>query len=139
MNDPSRLCGMGVGEKRCQTRDQQKQGEPTNRRHHCSIQTLPNYEHPTCSSIEISSPKPTGKRNKSLLNGLRAFAPRRCVEHGVLAPTDGVDRFNSAVLFVDLVGFTALTEALSRYGTRGTEQFSDLVTELFAGVTEAVA
>ena len=48
------------------------------------------------------------------------------------------DRF-AAVLFTDLVGFTALAEELSRQGPKGAEELSRIVDEHFGRLTEVVS
>jgi class 3 adenylate cyclase len=69
---------------------------------------------------------------------LTSFAPRRCVERGLLAP--GAEPFTevATTLFVDLAGFTPLTERLARLGSHGTEQLSWLLRHFFGAVTDLV-
>jgi len=47
--------------------------------------------------------------------------------------------FRAAVLFVDISGFTSLTEALSGRGPRGMEELSNLLDQYFAAMSEPVA
>jgi predicted ATPase/class 3 adenylate cyclase len=78
------------------------------------------------------------QRSGDVLEPLSAFAPLRCVEHGLLSP--GAEAFseNSTTLFVDLAGFTPLTARLARLGSRGTEQLSTLLRGFFGSVTDLV-
>ena len=75
---------------------------------------------------------------KRLLHSqLAAFAPRRCLDPDVFSGST-VSTTDTTVLFVDLAGFTNLTEALATFGTRGTEQLSEVVGDFFSRVTEQV-
>ncbi len=68
---------------------------------------------------------------------LTAFAPRRVLEHDLLAGDRVLSR-PATVLFVDLEGFTDLTGRLGEHGSRGTEQLSGLLRSFFGAVTDAV-
>ncbi|CUR57671.1 hypothetical protein NOCA1130153 [metagenome] len=68
---------------------------------------------------------------------LAAFAPRRVLEHGLL--TSGRTWTQDATtLFVDLEGFTSLTERLGTHGSRGTEELSTLLRAFFATIADEV-
>lgn len=69
---------------------------------------------------------------------LTAFAPRRCIEYGLLDPHAEPLTQEATTLFVDLAGFTPLTERLARLGSRGTEDLSGLLRRFFGAVTECV-
>ena len=66
---------------------------------------------------------------------LSALAPSRVRLHNLL---DGREAFTgtATTLFVDLVGFTPLTDTLGRFGSRGTEQLSEVLQGFFGAVTE---
>jgi class 3 adenylate cyclase/tetratricopeptide (TPR) repeat protein len=66
-----------------------------------------------------------------------AFAPRRCLEHR-LWDVDTAWTQDATTLFVDLAGFTSLTERLSTRGSAGTEELSRLLRGFFMRVTDAV-
>ena len=68
---------------------------------------------------------------------LAAFAPRLCVEAGLLERGGSTQR-DATVLFVDLAGFTPLTDRLGAVGSRGTEELSHLLRGFFGAVTDAV-
>ena len=70
-------------------------------------------------------------------NPAAAFAPRRCLEHALLEH-GGVWTQDATTLFVDLAGFTPLTERLSSRGSAGVEQLSRLLRGFFGEVTDAV-
>src|SRR5215210_4130025 len=69
-----------------------------------------------------------------LVDGLLPYVPRLL---GRWAPT-GVDdrhmRVNGSVAFVDIYGFTRLTERLARKGKVGAEEMSDVLSATFAGL-----
>ncbi|MDX6318016.1 MAG: hypothetical protein QOD35_1416, partial [Nocardioidaceae bacterium] len=67
-----------------------------------------------------------------------AFAPQRCVSHGLLDGTRQAVTFDATTLFVDLAGFTPLTERLAGLGSRGTEELSRLLRRFFGAVTDVV-
>jgi class 3 adenylate cyclase len=67
-----------------------------------------------------------------------AFAPRRCIEHGLLDQRAEPFTQDATTLFVDLAGFTPLTARLARFGSRGTEELSALLRRFFGAVTECV-
>lgn len=68
---------------------------------------------------------------------LAAFAPRRVLEHDLLGEGPVVSE-DATTLFVDLEGFTSLTDRLGRFGSRGTEQLSRVLRDFFGQVTNAV-
>jgi len=68
---------------------------------------------------------------------LTAFAPRRLLEHDLLAGGAVLSR-PATTLFVDLAGFTDLTGRLGAFGSRGTEQLSGALRTFFAAVTDEV-
>jgi class 3 adenylate cyclase len=69
---------------------------------------------------------------------LAAFAPRRCISHGLLRGDSDAFTDEATTLFVDLAGFTPLTERLAGLGSRGTEQLSALLRRFFGSVTDVV-
>lgn len=69
---------------------------------------------------------------------LTAFAPRRCLEHGLLGPFAEPLTADATTLFVDLAGFTPLTERLARHGSRGGEELSRVLRGFFGAVTDVV-
>jgi len=52
--------------------------------------------------------------------------------------SDYAERFHAAVLFVDISGFTPLSEALGATGRRGTEELTDIVNRCFEPMIELV-
>jgi hypothetical protein len=61
---------------------------------------------------------------------LTAFAPGRVLDHD-LVTTGGSWTGTATTLFLDLEGFTPLTERLGTFGSRGTEQLSALLRDFF--------
>jgi len=68
---------------------------------------------------------------------LAAFAPRRVLRHDLLA-AGGSWTQTATTLFVDLEGFTPLTERLGTFGSRGTEELSVLLGGFFGAIADAV-
>lgn len=68
---------------------------------------------------------------------LIAFSPRRCVDHDLFVSGSTSTR-DACVLFVDLVGFTPLTDRLAVFGSRGTEELSQLLQGFFGQITDDV-
>ena len=66
---------------------------------------------------------------------LSALAPLRVIDHQLLDGTGVLSR-EATTLFVDLVGFTPLTDQLGRFGSRGTEQLSGVLQGFFGSVTD---
>lgn len=69
---------------------------------------------------------------------LTAFAPLRCVQHELLTPHASPMTADATTLFVDVAGFTPLTERLARFGSRGSEELSRVLRGFFASVTDVV-
>ena len=65
---------------------------------------------------------------------LSALAPLRIRHHHLLAKPE-VLTSTATTLFVDLVGFTPLTDTLGAFGSRGTEQLSEVLQGFFGAVT----
>ena len=57
------------------------------------------------------------------------------MDRGLLG-SDAIFSRPATVLFVDLVGFTPLTDRLGRFGSRGTEQLSQILQQFFGQVTD---
>lgn len=68
---------------------------------------------------------------------LAAFVPRRCVEFDLLEPGCFVAQ-DSTTLFVDVAGFTPLTDRLGAIGSRGTEELSQLMRHFFGAVVNTL-
>ena len=66
---------------------------------------------------------------------LSALAPLRVIDHRLLEGT-GAFTSEATTLFVDLVGFTPLTDQLGTFGSRGTEQLSEVLQGFFGSVTD---
>ena len=69
---------------------------------------------------------------------LTAFAPRRCLDYSLLGPSGEPLTADATTLFVDLAGFTPLTERLARFGSRGSEDLSRVLRGFFGAVTDVV-
>jgi class 3 adenylate cyclase len=68
---------------------------------------------------------------------LLTLAPRRVLDHGLLT-SDAVLLLTATTLFVDLTGFTATTERMTRGGSRGVERLSDRLRGFFGDVADTV-
>ena len=66
---------------------------------------------------------------------LGAYAPLRIVDHDLVDGSVGFTA-EATALFVDLVGFTPLTDRLGQFGSRGTEQLSQVLQTFFGAVTD---
>jgi class 3 adenylate cyclase len=66
------------------------------------------------------------------------LAPKRCFTHDLLG-SDRVLVQEATIMALDLAGFTALTDGLSGWGTRGTEELSRVLRGYFGSVTDLVA
>lgn len=72
---------------------------------------------------------------------LGRFVPRerlRRLVHGDAPDGPRVDRLSGAVLFVDVAGFTHLTERLGQLGAAGSEQLSKVIDSCFGRMTDVV-
>src|SRR3954451_13773910 len=65
------------------------------------------------------------------------LAPKRCFTHDLLG-RDRVLVQEATIMALDLAGFTALTDGLSGWGTRGTEELSRVLRGYFGSVTDLV-
>src|SRR6185436_3741518 len=78
----------------------------------------------------------------SYLATLASFVPAMILRQAnrgagqVTAPS--VERFEAAVLFVDVAGFTALTEALAARGAAGAEDLTEMLNRYFGQIIDAV-
>src|SRR4051794_28947199 len=74
---------------------------------------------------------------------LAAYVPARVARRlagAAGAPTEPAgERFAAAVLFADVVGFTALAERLAERGAAGAEELSRLLGAYFGQIVELVA
>ena len=68
---------------------------------------------------------------------LEPFLPR-AARHPALATGDGWFAQDAVTVFVDLAGFTTLSERLARHGTPGTEQLGTIVRRVIGGAIDAV-
>ncbi|MCC6425737.1 MAG: AAA family ATPase [Phycisphaerales bacterium] len=71
------------------------------------------------------------------LGDLQGFLPRfrlAALRPGVSLPR--VDRYTAAILFVDIAGFTLLTDEAVREGARGTERLANLVDRCLGRISE---
>src|SRR6476661_4112876 len=68
---------------------------------------------------------------------LEPFLPR-AARHPALASGDGWFAQDAVTVFVDLAGFTSLSERLARHGTPGTEELGMIVRRVIGGSIDAV-
>ncbi len=68
---------------------------------------------------------------------LEPFLPR-AASHPALATGNGWFAQDAVTVFVDLAGFTALSERLARHGTPGTEELGMIVRRVIGGAIDAV-
>lgn len=68
---------------------------------------------------------------------LAPFLPR-AARHPALASGDGWFAQDAVTVFVDLAGFTSLSERLARHGTPGTEELGMIVRRVIGGSIDAV-
>ena len=68
-----------------------------------------------------------------------AGVPSGCRPPQPLASAAGPLTRDAVTLFLDLAGFTGLSERLARHGTAGTEQLGSLVRQAIGGSLDAVA
>ena len=73
---------------------------------------------------------------------LASFVPAmilRQANAGAGAVTEAsVERFDAAVLFIDVAGFTALTETLAQRGAAGAEDLTALLNRYFGQIIDLV-
>jgi class 3 adenylate cyclase/tetratricopeptide (TPR) repeat protein len=77
------------------------------------------------------------QRLQTLLATIIPYLPRPVVEQQLDAPKLGQVRgeyWEGSLLFADLSGFTALSESLSLLGTRGAEEITRIVNDLFTAL-----
>jgi class 3 adenylate cyclase/tetratricopeptide (TPR) repeat protein len=77
------------------------------------------------------------QRLQTLLGTIIPYLPRPVVEQQLDAPKLGQVRgeyWEGSLLFADLSGFTALSESLSLLGTRGAEEITRIVNDLFTAL-----
>ena len=67
---------------------------------------------------------------------LRPYVPRLAIDWLRVHPADEFEEIEATVAFVDVSGFTALTERLAAHGKIGAEEVSDLIGGCFAELLE---
>jgi class 3 adenylate cyclase/tetratricopeptide (TPR) repeat protein len=67
-------------------------------------------------------------------SGLRAYVPRILLEHLVSTPEAPLRVVDGTVVFVDVSGFTRLSERLARRGREGAERLADAIDTCFAAL-----
>ena len=79
---------------------------------------------------------------QAVLERILPYVPPYWVRQAVADPMHSLagreDWFRAAVLFVDISGFTPLTEALSQRGPEGIEELSNLLGRYFDAMSEPV-
>ena len=78
---------------------------------------------------------------QTLLAAIIPYLPQPVVEKQLAHPQLGQVRgeyWEGSLLFADLSGFTALSETLSELGTRGAEEITRIVNDLFGALLEDV-
>ena len=67
------------------------------------------------------------------------WLPRLLAARPGVAPGGCAERFDAAVLWLDVSGFTALAEMLGEHGVAGAERLSELLNERFGALIDVVA
>jgi class 3 adenylate cyclase len=77
------------------------------------------------------------------LETLVSYVPRRLLRRSargeVAAPEPGFEVFSGALLFVDISGFTDLTERLARKGPGGTEELTSILNSYFGRLLDLIS
>ena len=68
------------------------------------------------------------------VDGLLPYVPRLLLEWAPTGPDERHQRITGTLAFVDISGFTRLTERLARKGKVGAEEMSDVLSGTFAGL-----
>ena len=63
---------------------------------------------------------------------LRPYVPRLLIQWLTEAPGTTVREIDGSVVFIDISGFTSMSERLARQGREGAEQVSDVIGAVFA-------
>ena len=73
---------------------------------------------------------------------LSSYVPKlvrqRLVNHPGIPGEPSMERFQAAVLFADISGFTALTERIATQGPQGVETITHILNDYFARVVETI-
>ena len=72
------------------------------------------------------------------VDGLLPYVPRLLLEWAPTGPDERHQRITGTLVFVDISGFTRLTERLARKGKVGAEEMSDVLSATFAGLLAEV-
>ncbi len=67
-------------------------------------------------------------------DALRPYVPRLLLEHLAQTPTERVREVDGSVVFVDISGFTKLSERLAKRGKEGAEQITEAIGSSFEAV-----
>ena len=73
-------------------------------------------------------------RDPNLIDPLERYLPRRAAEWDLDAPGQLWQRVDGALCFVDISGFTQLTEKLSRRGRIGAEELTAVLNDVFGSM-----
>ena len=77
----------------------------------------------------------TSSTTKTVSSYLSAFHLERLAERRERPAVEG---FHGAVLLVDVIGFTAITQRFSKAGPRGAEQMSDVLNHTFGAIIDTI-
>lgn len=69
---------------------------------------------------------------RSSVNGLRSYVPRVALEWDASAGTNRWQELEGSLVFVDISGFTALSERLARRGRVGAEELTEVLNHVFS-------
>ena len=73
---------------------------------------------------------------QSVASGLERFVPQLASEWDALAPGSSWQALDASLCFVDISGFTSLSERLVRSGRIGAEELTDVLNRAFGAMLE---
>src|SRR5688572_30757007 len=76
--------------------------------------------------------------NSSWLSYIPYHVARDLVQHPNESPLEREQRFNVVVLFADVSGFTAISEALGKSGRSGTEELTNILNSYFGPMIDLI-
>src|SRR5215208_4110289 len=97
---------------------------------------LPRHGASCGSEFQVRARSVTGSGGETANKTLLPYVPRLTLNWAAAAPNDRTQAVEGSLLFVDISGFTKMSERLARHGKVGAEEVTDAIGTCFEALLE---